>query len=66
MMEPLIRPLARATRPRKQEIEALAEQVAIACVRMVRATTPKLTSIRKIQEGLMSLTLDRMDPAFRS
>jgi AcrR family transcriptional regulator len=47
MMEPLIRPLARATRPRKQEIEALAEQVAIACVRMVRANTPKLTSIRK-------------------
>ena len=47
MMEPLIRPLARATRPRKQEIEALAEQVAIACVRMVRANTPKLTSIKK-------------------
>jgi len=47
MMEPLIRPLARATRPRKQEIETLAEQVAIACVRMVRATTPKLTSIKK-------------------
>jgi AcrR family transcriptional regulator len=47
MMEPLIRPLARATRPRKQEIETLAEQVAIACVRMVRANTPKLTSIKK-------------------
>lgn len=49
MMEPLIRPLARATRPRKQEIETLAEQVAIACVRMVRANAPKLTSIKKIR-----------------
>ena len=47
MMEPLIRPLARATRPRKQEIETLAEQVAIACVRMVRANASKLTSIKK-------------------
>ena len=51
MMEPLIRPLARATRPRKQEIETLAEQVAIACVRMVRANTPKLTSIKKTRRA---------------
>ena len=51
MMEPLIRPLARATRPRKQEIETLAEQVAIACVRMVRANAPKLTSIKKIRRS---------------
>ena len=51
MMEPLIRPLARATRPHKQEIETLAEQVAIACVRMVRANTPKLTSIKKTRRA---------------
>lgn len=40
MMEPLIRPLARAAAPRDQEIETLAGQVATACVRMVRAAGP--------------------------
>jgi AcrR family transcriptional regulator len=47
MMEPLIRPLARAARPQTQEIETLAQQVATACVRMVRAPVPRLASVRK-------------------
>lgn len=47
MMEPLIRPLARAGRPKQQEIDSLAEQVASACVRMVRAHTPKISTIKK-------------------
>lgn len=47
MMEPLIRPLARAGRPGKAEIDALAEQVAAACVRMVRAPNPRLRPTRK-------------------
>ncbi len=47
MMEPLVRPLARAGRPQKAEIEALAEQVAAACVRMVRAAPTKLAAVRK-------------------
>jgi AcrR family transcriptional regulator len=51
MMEPLIRPLARTSRPQKQEIETLAEQVATACVRMVRATAPALTSIKKTRRA---------------
>lgn len=49
MMEPLIRPLARSTRPQKAEIETLAEQVAAACVRMVRRETPKLSAVRKMR-----------------
>ncbi len=47
MMEPLIRPLARAGRPSKAEIDALAEQVAAACVRMVRAPGPRLRAPRR-------------------
>jgi AcrR family transcriptional regulator len=47
MMEPLIRPLARTVRPSLREIEALADQVATACVRMVRAAAPTLTSIKE-------------------
>ena len=38
VMEPLIRPLARAAVPAQREINTLAQQVAIACVRMVRRT----------------------------
>lgn len=49
MMEPLIRPLARAGRPSKAEIDALAEQVATACVRMVRTPSPRLRPTRKSQ-----------------
>lgn len=47
MMEPLVRPLARASRPQKAEIETLAEQVATACARMVRAGPGRLTAVRK-------------------
>ena len=47
MMEPLVRPLARASRPQKAEIETLAEQVATACARMVRAGRGRLTAVRK-------------------
>ena len=47
MMEPLVRPLARASRPQKAEIETLAEQVATACVRMVRVGPSRLTAVRK-------------------
>ena len=46
MMEPLIRPLARAVTPPAREIDALAEQVATVCVRMVRAKETKLTSVK--------------------
>lgn len=45
MMEPLIRPLARTARPDSREIALLAEQVATACVRMVRAGGPRLRSV---------------------
>ena len=47
MMEPLIRPLARSSRPQKAEIDTLAEQVAAACVRMVRREMPKLRAVKK-------------------
>lgn len=47
MMEPLIRPLARATRPKEAEIEALAEQVATACVRMVRINHSSVGKTRR-------------------
>jgi len=40
MMEPLIRPLARAAPPQGREVEVLADLVATACVRMVRAAGP--------------------------
>ena len=46
MMEPLIRPLARAVTPPAREIDTLAEQVATVCVRMVRAKETKLTSVK--------------------
>ncbi len=46
MMEPLVRSLARAGRPGKAEIETLAEQVASACVRMVRATPRPIRKAR--------------------
>jgi AcrR family transcriptional regulator len=50
MMEPLIRPLARAVTHPMPEIETLAEQVATVCVRMVRAKDAnkdgKLTSVK--------------------
>ena len=46
MMEPLIRPLARAVTHPTPEIETLAEQVATVCVRMVRAKDAKLTSVK--------------------
>jgi AcrR family transcriptional regulator len=46
MMEPLIRPLARAVAPPMPEIETLAEQVATACVRMVRAKETRLSSVK--------------------
>lgn len=51
MMEPLIRPLARAGRPKQEEIDTLAEQVANACVRMVRASGPKLAVAKKTRRG---------------
>lgn len=47
MMEPLIRPLARAGRLKKDEIDRLAQEVAGACVRMVRADRPRLAPVRK-------------------
>jgi hypothetical protein len=46
MMEPLIRPLARAVTHPLPEIETLAEQVATVCVRMVRAKETKLASVK--------------------
>jgi AcrR family transcriptional regulator len=46
MMEPLIRPLARAVTHPMPEIETLAEQVATVCVRMVRANESRLTSVK--------------------
>lgn len=46
MMEPLIRPLARAVTHPLPEIETLAEQVATVCVRMVRANETKLASVK--------------------
>jgi AcrR family transcriptional regulator len=46
MMEPLIRPLARAVTQPMPEIETLAEQVATVCVRMVRVTDGRLTSVK--------------------
>jgi AcrR family transcriptional regulator len=46
MMEPLIRPLARAVTHPLPEIETLAEQVATVCVRMVRAKEAKLASVK--------------------
>lgn len=46
MMEPLVQPLARATTPQRHEIEALATNVAMVCVRMVRAAEPRLSSVR--------------------
>jgi len=51
MMEPLIRPLARVSRPQKAEIETLAEQVATACVRMVRINETRLTTVRKTRRS---------------
>lgn len=51
MMEPLIRPLARASRPQKAEIETLAEQVATACVRMVRTNETRLAAVRKTRRS---------------
>lgn len=47
MMEPLIRPLGQTIRPQKHEIETLAEQVAMVCVRSARAAAPKLSAVRK-------------------
>jgi AcrR family transcriptional regulator len=46
MMEPLIRPLARAVTHPMPEIETLAQQVATVCVRMIRAKETKLTSAK--------------------
>jgi len=46
MMETLIRPLAREVTPSKDEIDALAGQVAMVCVRMVRAKEPRLASVK--------------------
>lgn len=46
MMEPLIRPLARAVTHPMPEIETLAEQVATVCVRMVRAKEARLTGVK--------------------
>ena len=46
MMEPLIRPLARAVTHPMPEIDTLAQQVATVCVRMVRAKEAKLTSVK--------------------
>lgn len=46
MMEPLIRPLARAVTHPMPEIDTLAAQVATVCVRMVRAKEASLTSVK--------------------
>jgi AcrR family transcriptional regulator len=45
-MESLVGPLARETHLDKVEIDALAQQVAGLCVRMVRANAPALTAVR--------------------
>ena len=45
MMEPLVRPLARSGRTSRRETETLAEQVAMVCVRMVRAADVKLKKV---------------------
>ena len=45
MMEPLIRPLARAAKLSQDDIETLATQVAQVCVRMVRINQTKLASV---------------------
>jgi len=47
MMEPLIRPLAREGKLSKVEADALADNVANACVRMVRLNDSKLTPVKK-------------------
>jgi AcrR family transcriptional regulator len=52
MMEPLIRPLARAVTHPMPEIETLAEQVATVCVRMVRAKETKLSSVKPTRRPL--------------
>ena len=46
MMEPLIRPLARAVTHPMPEIETLAGPVATVCVRMVRAKETGLTNVK--------------------
>jgi len=46
MMEPLIRPLARAVSHPMAEIETLAGQVATVCVRMVRIEETRLTRVK--------------------
>lgn len=46
MMEPLIRPLARAVVHPMPEIDTLAAQVATVCVRMVRAKQAHLSSVK--------------------
>jgi AcrR family transcriptional regulator len=47
MMEPLIRPLARESKLSRSEMDALAEDVASVCVRMVRLTNKQLTAVKK-------------------
>lgn len=47
VMEPLIRPLSRSATPSKREIDTLAQQVALACVRMVRRTDASLVAVDK-------------------
>ncbi|MBR1125946.1 TetR/AcrR family transcriptional regulator [Bradyrhizobium lablabi] len=47
IMEPLIRPLARMAAPSNREIDALAENVASVCVRMVRASEAKLSVVKR-------------------
>ena len=51
MMEPLIRPLARAVTHPMPEIDTLAVQVATVCVRMVRAQPARLTSVKVTRRG---------------
>lgn len=50
MMEPLIRPLARTNRPNTREIETLAEQVAMICVRCARAAPAKLATVKRTRK----------------
>ncbi len=50
MMEPLVQPLARTADRSTREIEALADQVAQLCVRMVRLSEPKLLSVKNVKK----------------
>lgn len=50
MMEPLIRSLGQSKRPQTQEIDTLAEQVAMVCVRSARASAPKLTAVKRTRK----------------